>query len=356
MTSNNYPTDKRKSEHIDIVLNQKVTGTNITTGFEAYQFRHNALPEINFDDVSLYTTFLGKPLKAPFLVSSMTGGTDQAWKINKHLAVAAEEQGWAMGLGSVRAAIEQPSTAYTFQLREYAPTIPILANLGAAQLNYGYGVNECRQVVELTQADALIFHLNSLQEVFQPEGDTRFRSLIRQIAEVCKKLDVPVGVKEVGWGIDGKVAKLLFEAGIHFIDVAGAGGTSWSQVEKYRSQHKDPLRYQAAEAFTDWGIPTAECVIDVRQRNPQGTVISSGGLYTGVEGAKAIALGADLAGYGRSLLTAATQSTPEQLRFVMQRIELECKIAMFGIGAATLSDLKRTDRIHHIHTRTTFRT
>ena len=243
-------TKRRKSEHIDIALEKDVAGSGITTHFEQYRFIHHALPEIDFSEITLATQFLGKPLKAPFLISSMTGGTERGWEINRTLATIAEEKGWAMGLGSVRAAIEHPETAYTFYVRKYAPTIPILANLGAVQFNYGYGIDQCRQVVELTEADALLLHLNSMQEVFQPEGDTNFKNLLKKIETVCKKLEVPGRVKEVGWGICGETARQLVDVGVSFIDVAGAGGTSWSQVEKFRTQ--DLLRREAAEAFADW--------------------------------------------------------------------------------------------------------
>lgn len=248
-----------------------------------------------------------------------------------------------MGLGSVRVAIEHPETAATFRVRPVAPDIPLLANLGAVQLNYGYGAEQCRRAVELTEADGLVLHLNAMQEVFQPEGNTRFGNLLRKIEEVCRALEVPVGVKEVGFGIHGRLARQLFDAGVQFVDVAGAGGTSWIQVEKYRA--KDPLLAAVAEAFADWGLSTADCVRDVRRHVPEGCVIASGGLKTGVDAAKSIALGADLAGFGRSLLPAAATCDPEEIAREMKRIELECKIAMFGAGIATVDGLKGTDRL-----------
>ncbi|SEM96911.1 type 2 isopentenyl-diphosphate Delta-isomerase [Lihuaxuella thermophila] len=337
--------EKRKSEHIKIALSRDVAGREITTGLEKYRFLHQALPEINFSDISLSVSFLGKPLSAPFLISSMTGGTEEAFNINKNLALAAQERGWAMGLGSVRAAIENPATAYTFHIRTYAPDIPILANLGAVQLNYGYGADHCRRAVELTEADALVFHLNSMQEAFQPGGDTRFKGLLRRMEEICRVLEVPVGVKEVGWGIDGSLARRLFDIGVAFVDVAGAGGTSWIQVEKHRTE--DSVMKAAAEAFADWGIPTSECIVEARREIPGGFLIASGGLKNGVDAAKAIALGADLAGFGRSLLPAAVSSAEEIARRLKQ-IELEMKIAMFGIGTVNVRELKGTDRICNI--------
>src|SRR5699024_6701058 len=210
----------------------------------------------NFSSIAVATSFLGKALKAPFLVSSMTGGSELAEKINQNLGMAAEEKGWAIGLGSTRALLESDAHEDSFMIRKYAKTVPLIANLGAVQLNYGYGVEECRRLVEMTEADSLVFHLNSLQEVVQVEGALNFENLLPKIEEVCKSLDVPVGAKEVGFGIDGSIAEKLYNAGISYIDVAGAGGTSWSQVEKFRS--KDQLRIKAAEAFNNWGIPTKD--------------------------------------------------------------------------------------------------
>lgn len=343
MPDRDKTTNQRKAEHIDIVLNRDVKGRNITTGLEDYRFRHHALPELNFDDIKLSTFFLGHALKTPFLISSMTGGTKEAYNINRNLAQAAEARGWALGLGSVRTALEFPELAHTFDVRADAPTIPILANLGAVQLNYGFGADECRRIVEITGADALILHLNSMQEVFQPEGNTRFAQLLTKIERVCTNLEVPVGIKEVGFGIDGETARLLWNAGAAFVDVAGAGGTSWIQVEKHRSP--DPLVRQAAESFRDWGLPTATCIRETRSISPDAALIASGGLHNGVEGAKCLALGADLVGYGRSLLHAATQPTPEAIGHQLKRIEWECKTAMFGIGAADITRLKQTDRL-----------
>jgi isopentenyl-diphosphate delta-isomerase len=247
-----------------------------------------------------------------------------------------------MGLGSIRAALEHEELAGTFQVRDAAPSIPLLANLGAVQLNYGFTADHCLRALELVEADGLVLHLNSLQEVFQPEGNTNFQHLLGKIEQLCRRLPVPVGVKEVGWGIAGDVASQLHAAGVRFIDVAGAGGTSWSQVEKFRTP--DKVRQEAAKAFADWGIPTAECVREVRQAVPQATVIASGGIDDGVQAAKAIALGADLVGIGRTLLFAAAESR-EMLEHVSARYELELKTAMFAIGAGSLAELRGTERL-----------
>lgn len=335
-------TSERKTEHIRLCLEEQVNAEGIRTGFEKYVFRHNALPELNFDDISLKTTFLGAPIRTPLLISSMTGGSKLAGEINMRLAEAAERRGWTMGVGSIRAAVERDELAPTFAVRRFAPSIPVIANLGAVQLNYGYGPEDCRRAVDIAGADMLVLHLNGLQEVFQPEGNTAFGGLLSRIEQVCKALPVPVGVKEVGWGIDGGTAKRLRGAGVAFIDVAGAGGTSWSQVEKFRSG--DLVRRAAAEAFADWGIPTAECIREVRAAVPDAALIGSGGLNTGVDAAKALALGADLAGFGRALLEPAVHSE-ERLDALLERVEFELRTAMFGIGAGSIPALRNTARL-----------
>ncbi len=341
-------TAKRKGEHIAICLQEEVGGTGgAGNGFQRYRFKHNALPELSFKDISLETQWFGKRLSAPLLVSSMTGGTDEAGAINRRLAAVAERQGWAIGVGSMRAVIEQEELAVTFDIRKQAPTVPVIANLGAVQFNYGYGLEACLKAVELVHADALVLHLNSLQEIFQPEGDTDFYGLLQKIEEVCRGLSVPVGVKEVGWGIDAETAVRLRDAGVAFIDAAGAGGTSWSQVEKFRTF--DPVQRAAAEAFADWGNPTAECVAAIHSALPDMPLIASGGLHNGVEAAKALALGADLAGYGRALLPRAAAGSGEWSEALLleqfRRIEFELRAAMFGIGAGSIQELRCTKRL-----------
>ncbi|CAM2928232.1 type 2 isopentenyl-diphosphate Delta-isomerase [Paenibacillus sediminis] len=332
----------RKSEHVRLALEEQVAGEGITTGFEMYRFRHSALPELDFNEIRLDTTFLGRTVRTPLLISSMTGGSRETGRINERLAIAAEHCGWAMGVGSIRAAVERKELAYTFDVRKFAPTIPVIANLGLVQFNYGFGIEDARAAIEIAGADALVLHLNGIQEIFQPEGNTDFSGLLSRLEQLCSQLTVPVGVKEVGWGIDGETAQKLLSAGASFIDVAGAGGTSWSQVEKFRNN--DEIRRQAAEAFADWGIPTAECIKEVRAVVPHSTVIGSGGLRTGVDAAKALVLGANLAGYGRAVLGAAVDSV-EKLEAVLERVKLELRIAMFGIGAADIDALRTTNRL-----------
>lgn len=334
--------NQRKTEHIRLCLTENVEGVNKSTGLEGIHFIHNALPEINFDDIDLTTNFLNKEIKAPFLVSSMTGGSDLATNINRNLAQAAEEKGWIMALGSTRAMLESDAHKESFLIRKNAPSVPMIVNLGAVQLNYRYGAEEAKRIVELTEADSIVLHLNSLQEAVQDGGDLNFEDLLPKIEAVCKNLDVPVGAKEVGFGIDGTVAEQLYNAGISYIDTAGAGGTSWSQVEKLRS--KDPLKKAAAEAFNNWGIPTKECLVSVRSKLPEVPLIASGGMKTGVDAAKAFTIGADIVGYARKLLKAATESVEAVLQ-TMEQIELELKMTMFGIGVKNLDELKNTKRV-----------
>lgn len=334
--------NKRKTEHIRHCLTGNVEGVNKSTGLEGISFIHNALPEINFADIDLGASFLDKSINAPFLVSSMTGGSELAAKINQNLAKAAEEKGWAIGLGSTRALLESDAHKESFLIRKQAPNVPLIANIGAVQLNYGYGAAECQRIVDLTGADSIYLHLNPLQEVIQDEGDLDFAELLSKIEKVCSEVNVPVGVKEVGFGIDGTIAKKLYDAGISYIDVAGAGGTSWSQVEKLRST--DPLKKAAAEAFNSWGIPTKDCIVSVRSELGDVPLVSSGGMKTGVDAAKALTIGADMVGFARTLLQAATESEEAVLR-TMDQIELELKMTMFGVGAKTISDLKNTKRV-----------
>jgi isopentenyl-diphosphate delta-isomerase len=332
----------RKAEHIRINLEEDVAAKGVTTGFERYRFVHRALPEIDLDAVSLETSFLGRRLAAPLLFSCMTGGTGEARQINRTLAVAAQRHRVAMGLGSCRVLLEHPEVLPTFAVRDLCPDVPLLANLGAVQLNLGVGTAACRRIVELLEADALVLHLNPLQEALQPEGDTCFAGLLDRIEALCGSLGVPVIVKEVGWGIAPDLVAALFDAGVTAVDVAGAGGTSWSEVERHRIA--DPVRARVAAAFADWGLPTAEAVRLARQACPQGTLIASGGIRSGVDAAMAIALGADLVGSAGSMLRAAAEG-PEALDAAVTELLDTLRITMFCTGAADLGGLFRDAQV-----------
>lgn len=284
-------------------------------------------------------------MRAPLLISCMTGGTEQARAINRTLARVAQEHGFAMGLGSARALLERPESLDTFDVRALAPDVPLLANLGAVQLNRGYGAADCRRLVELLQADALVLHVNALQEALQPEGETCFAGLLEKIAAVCAAIEVPVVVKEVGWGIDPQTVCALFEAGVAAVDLAGAGGTSWSEVERHRIE--DSSRARVAAAFAGWGIPTAEALVAARRAAPNGLLIASGGIRTGLDAVKALALGADLAGIAGPFLHAADTGFDEASTFARELVDV-IRVAMFALGAADLRALRASNRVRPI--------
>ncbi len=330
------PIDQRKADHIKINLEQDVRSA-LTTGLENYRFIHEALPELDLNRIDTSLSLFGKKLHSPILVSSMTGGTSEAETINLRLAEAAQECGIAMGVGSQRAAIENPEQASTFQVRRVAPDILLFANLGAVQLNYGYHIDQCRKAVEMIQADALYLHLNPVQEAVQDAGDTNFEGLASKIEVICKKLDVPVIAKEVGWGISERSAKLLADCGVSAIDVAGAGGTSWSQVEMHRAP--DEFTRQLAATFVGWGIPTAESILNVKKAVPDITIFASGGIKDGLDIAKCIALGATLGGMAGNFLKAAAVSTEKAIE-MMKLTKRQIEVTMFAAGVGMLEDLK----------------
>lgn len=332
-------TGKRKADHIRINLEENVQFPRLTTGLEKLRFIHQALPELDLEQVDTSTVVFGRQLSAPLLISSMTGGTDQAKQLNRTLAAAAQTHAIAMGLGSQRAAIENPDLASTFKVRDLAPDILLFANLGAVQLNYGYSVDQCRKAVDMLEADALILHLNVLQEAVQAEGNTRWSGLLKKIEAVCKKVGVPVIAKEVGWGISQNTAVDLTMAGISAIDVAGSGGTSWSEVEYHRAPTS--FHAQIARAFADWGIPTAECLDEIHRTIPNMTLFASGGLRDGIDVAKCISLGASLCGIAGPLLRAAHESD-EALDESLKIVTTQLRIAMMACGAGNIDALRDT--------------
>ena len=338
-------TQVRKADHLRICLEESVQFQQTTNGLEKYKFTHCCLPEINRDEIDLTTSFLGKKLAAPLLISSMTGGTEFAGEINQRLAEIAQHYKIAMGVGSQRVAVEDPQVGKTFAVRSHAPDALLFANLGAVQLNYEYGIDQCEKVIDLLAADALILHLNPLQECVQTKGDTNFRGLLDKIAQLCQKLPVPVIAKEVGNGISGEMAQKLIDAGVAGIDVAGAGGTSWAKVESQRAQ--DPMQRRLGQTFTDWGIPTAECIVSVRDVAPDVPLIASGGLRDGLEVAKAIALGADLAGLAMPFLQAAATSEAA-LHELVQVLMAEITTVLFCTGNTTLKDLKHSKALKRL--------
>ena len=330
--------EHRKRAHIDTVLSEDVGAKGITTGFEHVYFEHVALPEIDLDAVNMRSFVFGKTLAAPLLISSMTGGTDIAQNINRHLAEAAQEMEIAMGVGSQRAAIVDPMFADTFRVRSVAPDILLFANLGAIQFNYGFTPDDARKAVDMIGADALFLHLNPLQEAVQAEGDRSWAGVLEKIGELAGASDVPVVVKEVGNGISGALARRLADIGVAGIDVAGAGGTSWSEVEAHR-QLDEKMR-RVAHSFAGWGIPTARALTDVRAASPNTPVIASGGVRTGIDAAKAIRLGADLVGMGAPALGSAME-TAKAVENQLSAVVEELKIAMFCTGSRDIPALRQ---------------
>ena len=337
---------QRKDDHLKINLEQDVQST-ISTGFERIRLKHKALPELDFERVDLSLSLFNKQLAAPVLISSMTGGTARGAAFNRTLALAAEQCGIAMGVGSQRAAIENPELSESFRIRKYAPKTLLFANIGAVQLNYGYRLEECKKAVDMLEADALYLHLNPLQEALQPEGNHDFSDLFRKIEPICRSLPVPVMVKEVGWGIDLETARKLLEVGVVGIDVAGAGGTSWAKVEMYRQP--DPLIASIHAGFGDWGIPTARNLLDLRELEGTPLIFASGGLRDGVDLAKSLALGAKLGGFARLFLHAAKEGETEVINLI-EVIKLQLKTAMFACGVGNLGqwDISHLENIEQL--------
>jgi len=331
-------TQARKAEHLRVCLEEDVQFRQASSGLERYRFQHCCLPELSWEDIDLTTDFLGKPLQAPVLISSMTGGTEFAQCINQRLAAIAQQYGFAMGVGSQRVSLENPAVRPTFAVRAIAPSIPLFANLGAVQLNYGCGLDECQRLIDWLEADALILHLNPLQEAVQTRGDTNFRGLLGKIKTLCQQLPVPVIAKEVGNGISAAMAQKLLEAGVSAIDVAGAGGTSWAKVEGGRAQ--DPRQRRLGSTFGDWGLPTAECLVGVRAIAPHTPLIASGGLRNGLDVAKAIALGASLGGLALPFLQAAAASEAA-LHDLAEALMAELTTTLFCTSSPTLQALQR---------------
>lgn len=332
--------EQRKADHIRINLEEDVSFRALNTGLDNYYFMHQALPEISLDDVDTTTHFFNKRLQTPLLISSMTGGTAEAKRINRILAEGAQAVGMAMGLGSMRAAVEDENLVYTYKVRDLAPDILLFANLGAVQLNYGYGLAECQRAVDMIEADALILHFNALQEAVQPEGDGNFFDLLPKIEEISRQLAVPLIAKEVGWGFSERAARQLANAGVAAIDVAGAGGTSWSQVEMYRAPTARHAR--VASAFIDWGIPTADSIRYCRAAAPSLPIIASGGIRDGIDVAKCIALEASIVGFAGAFLRAADKGGVAGVIDMAETVTKELKVAMFAAAARDLNALSKT--------------
>jgi len=334
-------TSSRKKDHVLLAVKRDVAFREKRNGFENWEFVHNALPELNLSEISTESTFLSKRLSFPFMISCMTGGYDDAKRINRNLAEVCEERGIAMCVGSQRQALEDRTFHSSFSVvRDVAPSIPVVGNIGAAEVARLKDVSAVQRLAELVRADAFAVHLNPLQELLQPEGNTNFRGVLRGIELMVRGLSIPVIVKEIGAGISAEVAQRLIEVGVRIIDVAGAGGTSWAGVEILRSKNGN-----RSDLFWDWGIPTADALTQVaalKASTPDLTIIASGGLSTGLEAAKAVALGASLTASARPMLQALMASGKKGLHERLDRLAKEFKGTMFLVGALTLEDLRRT--------------
>lgn len=325
---------RRKRRHVDVCLTMDVGYATVTNGFEKHRLPYTALPEVDLGNVDLTTLVFGRTLQAPFLIGAMTGGSRLARTVNRNLAAAAQHLGVGLMLGSQRIMVEQPAAAASFQVRDLAPDVLVLGNLGVAQVGLGYGLRELRYVVDATGADGLAIHANPLQEAVQPRGNTNFAGLVPRLAELVPDLPFPVVLKEVGHGLAADVVRRVAHVGFAGFDVAGAGGTSWSKVEQLaasgRVTHPD---------LAEWGIPTADALVAARAAAPHAAIIASGGIRTGVEAAKALALGADAVAVARPLLEPATRS-PEAVVAWIEAFVAELRIALFCTGSGSVDEVR----------------
>ena len=327
---------RRKKEHVRVCLEEDVRHPRISTGLERLRLAYAGLPELDLESVDLSCAMLHKRLSMPFMILGMTGGTSLSGTINRNLAIAAQECGVALGLGSMRVALEDSRAAESFRVRNLCPDVPLLANLGAVQLNNGCGVEECRRLVEMVEADGLCLHVNALQEVAQVGGDTNWAGLVEKIGAVAEGLPAPVMVKEVGFGMNRKMVEKLAELPVWGIDVGGAGGTSWLEVEK-RVWGREDL-----DPFDEFGTPTARSVREARDACPEKFVVGSGGVRSGTDAAKVLALGADVAGAALPLLAPAVESAEAVVRR-LERLRREMRVAAFGAGAADAEALRNLE-------------
>jgi isopentenyl-diphosphate delta-isomerase len=358
-------TPSRKQDHVLLTVHEDVAFRTKRTGFEQWEFVHNALPELNFDEISTETTFLSKKLSFPFIISSMTGGYADARRINKNLAEVCEEHRVAMGVGSERQALENPAFHSSYSIvREAAPSIPIIGNIGAAEVARMNDIAPAQRLVELIRADAFAVHLNPLQEFLQPEGNTNFRGVLTGIERLVRGLSIPVIVKEIGAGISKSVAQRLLNIGVSIIDIAGAGGTSWAGVEILRRKKikhaasgaksgstvsDKNLTQRLSEQFWDWGIPTAEALVNtasLKTSFPSLVLIASGGITNGVETAKAIALGADITASARPMMQQLFTGGKKLLSQHLDQWRREVQGVMFLTGARTIEELHSVQIIH----------
>jgi isopentenyl-diphosphate delta-isomerase len=332
----------RKKDGIDIPLSNNVQSRFISNYLEYVKFIHNALPEIDFDEIQTNTEFLDYKFGAPIIIDSMTGGTPEALKINARLGALAETFGFGMGLGSQRAGLKSKSLAETYSIaRKNAPSAFLIANIGGAQLAEGLDIKMIEKIISMIDANALVIHLNPLQELIQPEGEPKYRGVLEKISKITESISIPIIVKEVGAGISREVALILEKAKVNCINIAGLGGTSWAGIEKIRANKvKNDVKEHLGELFWDWGIPTALSLIEVRN-SVEIPLIASGGIRNGLEIAKCISLGANMCAMAYPFLKVASESKESLFKF-SEQIITELKGTMFLTGSSNISDLSKS--------------
>ena len=332
------PTSKRKKEHLELSLTADVAFKNKSNGFEYYEFIHDATTEVELDKISFETKFFKKKINYPFIISCMTGGTEEAENINAQLAIAAEELKIPIGVGSQRQALENKNFRNTYDIiRKNAKTVPVLGNLGAAELVKLKSFTSVKMLVDLIQADAFVIHLNPLQELIQPEGTPSFSGLLKSLKGLVKEIEIPVIVKEIGAGISGKASKALLETGVKGIDVAGAGGTSWAAIEMLRNKSI------TNDYFWDWGLPTSFCLKEnlKLKKKYKFLLIGSGGINSAIDAAKAFALGADYVASARTILKELNSTGSEGVTNLITSWFETIKKIMFLTGSKSLKDLRK---------------
>ncbi|MCE4605866.1 MAG: type 2 isopentenyl-diphosphate Delta-isomerase [Desulfurococcales archaeon] len=335
-------TKDRKLDHIKITVDKNVE-SEASTLLEGIFVTHNSLPEVDMNEVDVSTNFLGKRIDAPIIITGMTGGHPDTAKINEYLALEAEKHGIALGVGSQRAAIEHKDLEWTFRVaRKYAPNVPLVANIGASQLIKGYGIKEVLDAIQMIEADGIAIHLNPLQEVFQLEGDTEFNGILSKIIEIVDESPVPVVIKETGTGLSPEVVYVLYRLGVRYFDVSGLGGTNWAKVEVLRAKARGNRKFAARlDGYGDfWGNPTAYSVIMARMSAPDSTIISSGGIRTGMDIVYSIVIGGDLGGFALPALRVLVKEGREGLNRFVESIIYQVKVGILLTGSRNIEELR----------------
>ncbi len=327
----------RKKEHIDLCLTDDVAFKEKKNGFDFYDFKHYAITEVDLNSIDFSREFFDKKIDLPFIISCMTGGTTEAENINAKLSIAANELNIPLGVGSQRQALENKDFHESYKvIRKNAPSIPILGNIGAAQVAKTKDFSAFQKLVDLIEADAFVVHINPLQELLQKDGEPVFKGLLKNLEKLVNVLKIPIIAKEVGSGISYEAAKNLLEIGVKGIDVAGAGGTSWSGVEILRNNQNN-------NEFWDWGIPTSYCIRKISKLKKQFDflLIGSGGIYNGIDAAKAFALGADLTASARNILQSLENNDVEGVISLIKNWFETIRKILFLTGSNSLSELKK---------------